>query len=82
MQRRRRRTITKKSFYQKLEQIFDGAPSNDVKIILGDFNAKIGREPEVKRVAGCQSLYKESNDNGRRIINFVIFRDMVRLGYV
>lgn len=69
--------ITKESFYRMLEQAYNRAPSNDVKIVLGDFNAKIGREPEYKRVAGRQSLHAECNDNGMRMINFAIARDMM-----
>lgn len=33
--------IIKDAFYSKLEQIFDKIPSNDIKIVLEDFNAKI-----------------------------------------
>lgn len=69
--------ITKESFYQKLEQAHDGAPSNDIKMVLGGLNAKIGKEPEFRQVAGEQSLHKESNDNGIRTINFAISRNMV-----
>lgn len=67
----------KETFYQRLEQVLERAPTNDVKVVLSDFNAKIGREHEYKRVTGCQSLHRESNDNGRRLINFAISGDMV-----
>jgi hypothetical protein len=35
----------KDTFYYTVECIYDSLPSNDIKIILGDLNAKIGREP-------------------------------------
>uniref|UniRef100_A0A2C9LI22 Endonuclease/exonuclease/phosphatase domain-containing protein n=1 Tax=Biomphalaria glabrata TaxID=6526 RepID=A0A2C9LI22_BIOGL len=36
---------TKEAFYDELERIYDEAPKHDIKIVLGDFNAKIGKEP-------------------------------------
>ena len=35
---------SKDSFYEELEQVFDRFPKYHMKIILGDFNAKVGRE--------------------------------------
>jgi exonuclease III len=34
----------KEAFYQKVEEIYDSCPSNDIKIVLGDWNAKVERE--------------------------------------
>jgi NAD dependent epimerase/dehydratase family enzyme len=33
----------KDSFYEKLERVFDKFPKYHMKILLGDFNAKVGR---------------------------------------
>ena len=33
---------SKYSFYEELEQVFDHFPKYDMKIPLGDFNAKVG----------------------------------------
>jgi exonuclease III len=35
---------TKNSFYEELEQVFDHFPKYHMKIMLGDFNAKLGRQ--------------------------------------
>ena len=35
---------SKDSFYEELEQVFDHFPKYHIKILLGDFNAKVGRE--------------------------------------
>ena len=35
---------SKDSFYEELEQVSDLFPKNHTKILLGDFNAKVGRE--------------------------------------
>jgi hypothetical protein len=34
----------KDSFYEELACVFDQFPRYDMKILLGDFNAKVGRE--------------------------------------
>jgi hypothetical protein len=39
-------------FYNKLSDVCDRAPRNDVLILLADFNAKIGKEHSNKRAAG------------------------------
>ena len=40
-----------------------------MKILLGDFNAKVGRENMFKLTIGNESLHQDSNDNGVSIIN-------------
>ena len=40
-----------------------------MKILLGDYNAKLGRENVFKPTIGNESLHQESNDNGVRIVN-------------
>jgi hypothetical protein len=41
-----------------------------MKILLGDFNAKVGRENIFKTTIGQESLHQDSNDNGVRLVNF------------
>jgi hypothetical protein len=41
-----------------------------IKMLLGDFNAKVGREDIFKHTIGNESLHKISNDNGVRVVNF------------
>ena len=41
-----------------------------MKILLGDFNAKVGREDIFKPKIGNESLHQDNNDNGVRIVNF------------
>jgi len=40
-----------------------------MKILLGDFNAKVGREDTFKLTIGKESLHQDSNDNGVRLVN-------------
>jgi len=52
--------------YQKQYRI----PARDTKIIVGDFNAKIGKEEIFKPAAGKSSLHETSNENGITTIDF------------
>jgi hypothetical protein len=53
----------KDSFYEELGHVFDQFPRYDMKILLGDFNAKVGRKDIFKPKIGNESLYEISNDN-------------------
>ena len=50
--------------------VFDHFPRYHMKILLGDFNAKVGRKNIFKLAIGIESLHQDSNDNGFRIVNF------------
>ena len=43
-----------------------------MKILLGDFNAKIGRKNILKPTIRNECPHQDSNDNGVRIVNFDI----------
>jgi len=47
-----------------------------MKILLGDFNAKVGRENIFKLTIGNESLNQDSNDNGVRIVNFATTKNL------
>jgi hypothetical protein len=61
---------TKNSFYEELASVFYQFLKNHIKILLADFNAKVGRENIFKRTIGNESLHETSNDNGVRVVNF------------
>ena len=61
---------SKDSFYAELEQVFDHLPKYHMKILLGDFNSKVGRENIFKPTIGQENLHQHSNDNGFRLVNF------------
>jgi hypothetical protein len=42
-----------------------------MKILSGNFNAKLGREDIFKPTIGNESLHEISNDNGVRVVNFI-----------
>ena len=47
---------SKDSFYEELEQVFDHFPMYHMKILLEDFNTKVGRENIFKPTIGNESL--------------------------
>jgi hypothetical protein len=47
-----------------------------MKIMLGDFNAKVGREDIFKPTIGNESLHEVSNDNGVRLVNFATSKNL------
>jgi hypothetical protein len=50
--------------------VFDKFSKCHKNILLGDFNAKVGREDIFKPTIGNESLHESSHDNGVRLINF------------
>ena len=68
---------SKDSLYEELEQVFDHFPRYHLKILLGDFNAKVGRENIFKPTIGNDSLHQDSNDNGVGIVNFATSKNLV-----
>jgi hypothetical protein len=48
-----------------------------MKILLEDFNAKLGREDIFKLTIGNESLHETSNDNGVRLVNFATSKNLV-----
>jgi hypothetical protein len=67
----------KDSFYEELGQVFDQFPRYDTKKILGDFNAKVGRENIFKTIIGNESLHEIGSDNGVRVVNFETSKSLV-----
>ena len=50
--------------------MFDHFLKCHMKLLLGDFNAKVERENILKPTIGQESLHHDSNDNGVRLVNF------------
>jgi len=69
---------SKDSFYEELEQVFGHFPKYHMKILLENFNAKVGGENIFKPTTGNESLHQDSNDNGVRIVNFATSKNLVK----
>jgi hypothetical protein len=76
-QKRKINIRIKDSFYEELENIVTGCPKNNIKILLGDFNAKVGFKDQGRSVVGNCGLHEESNDNGLRLIRLASALNMV-----
>jgi hypothetical protein len=75
----------KDSVYEELERVFDKFPKYHTKILLGDFNDKVGREDIFKPTIWNEMLHEISNDNGVRLVNFATSRtseSKVRCSYI
>ncbi|PNF32123.1 hypothetical protein B7P43_G02834 [Cryptotermes secundus] len=66
----------KDRFYEELEHVFDKFPKYPMKILLGDFNVKVGREYIFKPTIGNESLHEISNDNGVSVVNFATSKNL------
>jgi hypothetical protein len=49
--------LEKEAFYQKVEEIYDSRPCNDIKIVLEDWNVEVGREEIYQGVIGRHSMH-------------------------
>lgn len=63
-------------FYETIERVYDRGPKNDVRILIGNFNAQIGREQIYWEYAGRHSAHELTNDNGSRLMSFAASRYM------
>ena len=52
-------------------------PAQDAKIVLGDFNAKVGHESIFNPTVGQLSLYANTTSNGMRLIDFAAAPNML-----
>jgi hypothetical protein len=59
----------KDSFYEELERVFNKFPIYHMKIMLGDFNVKVGREDNFatskNKYKNARDLYSEINEYER-----------------
>jgi hypothetical protein len=56
--------------------VFDKFLKYQTKILLGDFNAKVGRVDIFKPTIGNESSHEISNDKGVRLVNIAISRTL------
>ncbi|KAL0271865.1 UNVERIFIED_CONTAM: hypothetical protein PYX00_008828 [Menopon gallinae] len=66
----------KEEFYELLEHTYDNLPTHCVRIVIGDMNAQIGKENHFRPTIGPDSLHETCNDNGNRLVNFAISKNM------
>jgi hypothetical protein len=57
----------------ELKRAYAACPRHDVNLVMGDANAKVGREPTI----GKHSLHESTNINGFTLVDFATGRQMV-----
>ena len=68
---------TKDEYYDQLSQECEKACKYDILILLGDLNAKIGRENFMAAVAGKHTLHEVTNENGKRLGQLAARHNMI-----
>jgi len=63
-------------FYEELQRTQDRVPKHDVIIIMGDMNAKLGKEKVFSQVIGRHTPHNISNENGEMVANYAISSGM------
>ena len=66
-----------KEFYEKLESTLKELPKKDIRIIIGDFNAKIGKDNTGWEDIMQQHGYGERNERGERLLEFAAKHNML-----
>jgi endonuclease/exonuclease/phosphatase family metal-dependent hydrolase len=66
----------KDSFYEELERVFDKFLKYPTKILLGDFNAEVGRGDNFKPTIENESFREISNDNVVRSVKFATSKNL------
>jgi hypothetical protein len=68
--------IQKDDLYGDLERIYMKVPKHDIKVVMWDFNAKVGKKSGLAPNVEKYSLHEEMNNNGWRMIDFAITKNM------
>ena len=71
----------KDNFYSQLQDTLDNTPKYDIKLLIGDFNAKLGSEERqgLQCTIGPHGTANKTNDNGERLI-FVCRNNAMNIG--
>ena len=57
----------KECFYEQLQHVWDNIPKRDIKIVMGDMNAKIGKENKDREKTLGEHGLGEINENGEKL---------------
>jgi hypothetical protein len=66
----------KEQFYDDLQSIVDKVPKSGLTIILGDVNAKLGKELAYTKITGKYTLHEETNRNRELLCDFAAANNM------
>jgi exonuclease III len=68
----------KDKFYDELYQCVQDVPLHNILLVMGDFNARIGKDKHFtnSKSIGQYVFHEESNDNGKRLVDFCEMSNM------
>jgi len=67
----------KDSFYDNLDDLMGAIPEHDVRLVIGDFNARAGKnQTDLCNNIGPYSRHETATDNGERMMYFSIAHDL------
>jgi exonuclease III len=66
-----------KEFYDLLSKTCDQVPKYGMLIIVGDFNAKIGRENYTAQFAGKYTIHNETSAKGNLLVQFAEMNNLI-----
>ena len=67
----------KDEFYQTLEDVLQKSHKHDVRMVIGDFNARVGSKREgYEQVLGPHAMHEQPNDNGARLLDACASNDL------
>ena len=72
----------KETFYEQIQAVMDNTPRRDLKILMGDLNAKVGTDNTNRELIMGRHGTGEQNENGELFTEFCTFNDMVIGGTV
>jgi hypothetical protein len=67
----------KEEFYSSLQSLFDRTPRRDMKIVMGDLNAKVGGDNTDRELIMGRHGVGTCNENGELFTDFCSFNDLV-----
>nr|CAH8829211.1 unnamed protein product [Trichobilharzia regenti] len=72
----------KEEFYRQLQATMDNTPAGDMKILMGDMNAKLGPNNTGRELIMGREALGEMNENGELFADFCAFNELVIGGSV
>ncbi len=67
----------KEDFYSALQAQIDKSPKRDIKIVMGDMNAKVGTENKERELTMGKNGIGIINENGELFADFCAFNDLI-----
>ena len=68
---------SREEFYEQIQATIDKIPKRDLKILMGDLNAKVGPDSTDKELIMGRHGVGEQNENGELFSEFCMFNDLV-----